>query len=114
MGIAPERDDLEFYHRCPGCHERYGMHAAGCIETPIPPEPLFHIQVNEAQCTELSFGRVPGEVQEMARTMVDWTQEHLRKNAAKPVQLSSASSSSVGLKSRTRGTRGSKAARRTS
>lgn len=50
-------------------------------------EPLFHIQVNEAQCTELSFGRVPGEVQEMARTLVDWTQEDLRKNAAKPVRI---------------------------
>ena len=48
--------------------------------------PLFHLEVNEAQCFELSVGRIPGEVQEMARALCDWTQEDLRKNAAKPVR----------------------------
>lgn len=51
-------------------------------------EPQFYLQLNETQCTELSFGRIPGEVQEMAQTLVDWTLEDLRRNVAKPVKLS--------------------------
>lgn len=46
----------------------------------------FYVLVSEEQALELSFGRVPALVQEMARAMTDWTQEDMRRNAAKPVQ----------------------------
>lgn len=52
----------------------------------LPPyEPAFYIRMNEEQMTEISFGRVPALIQEMAKTLVDWTQEDLRRNAAKPL-----------------------------
>lgn len=48
--------------------------------------PMFSITMTEEDCAELSFGRVPALVQENAKRLVDWTQEDLRKNAAKPVR----------------------------
>ena len=48
--------------------------------------PMFSVALTEEEFTELSFGRVPALVQEQARRLVDWTQEDLRKNAAKPVR----------------------------
>lgn len=53
-------------------------------------EPTFCLQMNEDQCREVSFGRVPGEIQELAKTLVDWTMADLRRNAAKPVRLAKA------------------------
>jgi hypothetical protein len=52
---------------------------------PPPHEGVFYLQLTEEQVTELSFGRVPALVQEMAKTLVDWTDLDLRKNAAKPI-----------------------------
>lgn len=50
-------------------------------------EPRFFLQLSATQASALQFGRVPGEVREMARLLVDETFEDLRKNAAKPVTL---------------------------
>lgn len=44
-------------------------------------------QLTYEQVTELSLGRVPAEIQELAKTLVDWTFEDLRRNAAKPIRL---------------------------
>ena len=54
------------------------------------PPPRFSIAMSEAEMRELSFGRVPAMVQELAKTMTDWTQADLRRNAAKKVRLSKA------------------------
>lgn len=72
-----------------------GCKGAGAIERAIDDgESHFTINigswsctVDEADCRELSFGRVPALVQEAAKRLVDWTHEDLRKNAAKPVRL---------------------------
>ena len=44
-------------------------------------EPGFSICMTEAEMSELSFGRVPAWVQELAATLVE-----LRENAAKPMR----------------------------
>lgn len=49
--------------------------------------PHFYLELDANQASELQFGRVPGEVREMARMLVDETFEDLRKNAAKPMRL---------------------------
>ena len=68
------------------------------LAVPLPPVPTtFYLLVSEEQALELSFGRVPALVQEMARTMTDWTQEDLRRNAAKPVQLAAIKTRRTGV-----------------
>jgi hypothetical protein len=64
------------------------------VDVPLPrldedPEhvPLLFLLLTTAQARQVSVGRVPGEVREMARLLADETQEELRKNAAKPVRL---------------------------
>lgn len=52
--------------------------------------PMFSVAMTEAEMTEMSFGRVPALVQEQAKRLVEWTQEDLRRNAAKPVKRSKA------------------------
>jgi uncharacterized iron-regulated protein len=52
-----------------------------------PFEPEFYLKMTAAQASEISFGRVPEELKDAARLLVDETHLELRKNAAKPVRL---------------------------
>jgi hypothetical protein len=55
----------------------------------------FSLLITEEEAEELSYGRVPKRVREMAKTGLDWWWDDLLKaNAAKPVTLSKAEGAS--------------------